>query len=169
MKKFFVVFAFFLSINANASLISFEANQASYNDGDTVLVDIFLNSANPALEWLEAELLFDDSLFSFEQFAVTGDVWFNTWYDDGFTNADLLIIQIGFLADWIDELGTSFKLGQAEFTAIGDGVTFGLSTADIYAEDAYYEEISAQQVPEPSIIALLGLAGLFLVKRSKKC
>lgn len=168
MKTFFVVIALVLSMNANASLISFDVDQASYNDGDTVVVDIFLNSANPDLDWLEIEFLFDNSLLSFDQFFVTDDVWNNTDYDDAYSDLSSLFVFVGFLADWSVELGTSFKLGQAEFIAIGDITDVNLTTVDIFAQDADFNQIAPQQVPEPSTVALIALSGLLLMNRRRK-
>ncbi|WP_251259919.1 hypothetical protein [Echinimonas agarilytica] len=72
------------------------------------------------------------------------------------------------VSDWSDELGSSFKLGQAEFTATDNISNVTLTVVDIFAEDANFNTIAPQQVPEPSSGVLFALASLLLVGRLTK-
>lgn len=69
---------------ANASVISYQSDQPTYDTNDIVLVDFYINNANPALDFLEVEFAFDDTLLSFDSFSVTNDVFLNTYFDDAF-------------------------------------------------------------------------------------
>ncbi|XPF93142.1 PEP-CTERM sorting domain-containing protein [Colwellia sp. RE-S-Sl-9] len=164
MKKVILTFLTLLAFNVNAGLITTTSDQVTYNAGDTVLVDLFINEANPSIDWLQVEYLFNNTELSFEGFSITNEVFDNTYYDDIFADVDLLTIQVGFLADWSNFLGTSFQLGQLEFTALSSSVSADFTLADVFAEDKDFNPVSVQAVPEPSAIALFAL-GLLALRR----
>jgi hypothetical protein len=170
MKFLVLVFFFTLAANVNAGLISAETEQTNYNNGDTVTVDIFVNNLNPALDFLELDFGFDDSLLSFVE---------NSWFDsngvfdfgafgDAFAgfSADTLVIQANFLNGITDVLGTSFKLGELQFTALGDVNMLMFSSSIVTAQDVNFNDVEPQatvSAPAGLLLCLVSL-GLFLIR-----
>lgn len=152
---------------ANASVISYQSDQPTYDTNDIVLVDFYINNANPALDFLEVEFAFDDTLLSFDSFSVTNDVFLNTYFDDAFDDFGFFIIQIGFEFDWSDFLGTSFLLGQAAFTALDDSVGADLLLTDVFAQDEFFNDISATSVSVPALFGLIFLSFATVFARSR--
>lgn len=166
IKLLILLFACMTACKSYAGFITFEADQDSYNAGDEVTVDFFLNNANPVIDFLEVEYLFDDVALGFDMFAVTADVFANTTFDFAFDDFGLLIIQVGFLAGWDSFLGTSFQLGSATFTALENGVGADLTLGSILAQDAAFNDVepsveSTNAVPAPAAIWLLSLSLVF--------
>lgn len=176
MKLLVTLLTLVLAFNAKAGLITSQSDQNTYNSGDTVTVDFYVNNANPMIDWLAVEYIFDNSLLAFERFTITKDVFDNSYFDDGYvlpSEPDLLILNVGFNLDWDDFLTTSFKLGEVEFTALSDAASVNLQLSDIYAEDLNMIPISQDNlqvsVPEPASFAFIPLfAGLLLLKRRKQ-
>lgn len=176
MKSLMIFFAWVLTFNANAGLITTQTDQTTYNSGDIVTVDFYVNNANPIIDWLDVEYRFDDSLFAFDSFTVTNEVFSNSYLDDGYilpSASDLLILNVGFLSNWDEALTTSFKLGAAEFTALSDAASIDLQLSNILASDANFNDISQAQlqvsVPEPASFAFIPLfAAAFLFMKKRK-
>ncbi|MFA3791995.1 PEP-CTERM sorting domain-containing protein [Aliiglaciecola sp. SL4] len=172
MKFLILIFSLTLAINANAGLISTETDQNSYNMGDVVTVDIFVNELNPNLDFLELDFVFDDSQLAFVD---------NSWLDsdeivnfgafgDAFTYlSNTLIMQASFLYGITDIVGTSFQLGELQFTALTNINTPLFSSLIVTAQDVNFNDIEAQvAVPEPSGIALLSIAAVLLLIRRRQ-
>ncbi|MGJ8679672.1 hypothetical protein [Paraglaciecola sp.] len=174
MKFLAVLFSLALAFNANAGLITAQADQTSYNTGDTVTVDLYINNLNPIADYLLLDYAFDSSELAFDSFQFADSVWDNT---EGFLDADgstfdgLIAFTIDLVDNWSDTLGTSFKLGQGQFTALQDSVSADFDLSILLAEDANFNVIPDDQiqVSAPSGIALFSLfAGLvFMRKRNK--
>lgn len=171
MKFLVFIFSLTLMVKANAGLISAVANQTTYNNGDTVVVDVFVNDLNPALDFLELDFSFDDSVLSFID---------NSWFDsaevfsygafgDAFSlSPNTLILQANFLNGITDIVGTTFKLGELQFLALNSVNTPLFSSTIITAQDINFNNIDAQRaVPAPSGLALLSIAfGCFFLRSS---
>jgi len=175
LKKLTILTAFFvLPFTASASLITTSFDQASYLAGDTAEMDVFINSANPDMSGLNFEIGFNDINFSFINFdfetAVEDPI--NTIYQDVFDFVNALDFFVEFTPTWEANLTSSFKLGTATF----DVFNSSLPETDItlhYVENVLFEpitpqQISAQQVPEPTSIALFAFAFAALYRKSKK-
>lgn len=180
MKYLAVLFSLVLTFNANASLITAQADQSSYNTGETVTVDLYINNLNPIADFLLLDYAFDSTELAFDFFDFTDSVWNNTegFLDaDGFTFDGLIAFTIDFVDNWSDTLGTSFKLGQGQFTALQDSVSADFELSVFLAEDANFNIIPDEElqiaapakVSAPSGIALFSLvAGLFLMRQRKQ-
>ncbi|WAJ71838.1 PEP-CTERM sorting domain-containing protein [Catenovulum adriaticum] len=174
MKSLMIFFAWVLTFNANAGLITTQPDQTTYNSGDIVTVDFYVNNANPIIDWLNVEYRFDDSLFSFDSFTVTNEVFSNSYLDDGYilpSASDLLILNVGFLSNWDEALTTSFKLGAAEFTALSNTASPDFTLIDQFVTDVNGSEIPVEQqqvaVPEPETYAFFPLLAGFLFWRKR--
>jgi len=172
MKFLILIFSLTLAINANAGLISSETDQASYNIGDTVIVDVFVNHINPSLDFLELDFSFNDSQLAFVEnsWLDSADIFNFGAFADAFTFLpDTLIIQASFLNGITDVVGTSFQLGELQFTALTNIDTPLFSTAIVTAQDVNFNDVEAQiEVPEPAGIALFSIAALLLIRRRLK-
>lgn len=169
MKFLAVIFSFLFAFNANAGLITTQSDQDNYSVGETVVVDFFVNDANPLIDWLNVDFSFDDSLFAFNSFTITDDVFFSRYYDDGYDIGDLLVLELGLLPNWSDILTTSFKWGQAEFIALSDVSSPAFNVVNIIAQDNGFNDIAPQEVPEPATLAIFPLiAGLLFMRRRQK-
>ena len=173
MQFLTVLFSLVLAINANAGLISAEVDQTNYNSGDIVTVDIFINDLNPTLDYLELDFSFDDSLLSFIDYSwySSDEVFYFGALVDAYDSflSDTLIVQALFLDGITDTLGTSFKLGELQFTALSDITTPLFSSTVVTAEDIDFNPINPQAVPEPSTLGLFScIAGLMLMRRKQK-
>ncbi|MDO6693302.1 hypothetical protein Q4574_08400 [Aliiglaciecola sp. 3_MG-2023] len=168
----FLVFILFstLAMNANAGLITTETDQTSYSSGETITVDILVNDINPAIDFLAFDFGYDDSLIEFVD---------NSWFDsddvfnfgafgDAFTFVpNTVIVQAFFLDGITDIVGTSFKLGELQFTALTNTNTPLFSSTIVDAIDVNFNDIEPQiTVSEPAGIALFSIAaGIFLIRR----
>ena len=73
---------------------------------------------------------------------------------------------IAFIPDWFNTLGATFKLGQLSFTALAPtSATISASFIDVLNDTG--NPITAQKVPEPSVIILFMLA-LFLLMHKRR-
>jgi hypothetical protein len=169
MKKIFLALFTMIACNAHAGLLTQVSDQATYNNGDNVLVNFYINDANAAIDWLHAEYYFDNTQLSFNGLTITNDVYDNTYYDDAYSVGNLLTLDIGFLSDWQLNLGNSFLLGQMSFTALANNVGATFQLEDIYAQNADFADVELQQgaqsVPEPSLLALMLLSLVTLISR----
>lgn len=171
MKFLVFILSLVFVMNANAGVISAEADQAHYNNGDIVTVDVFVNDLNPTVDYLELDFSFDNLLLAF-----IDDSWFDSdaVFDFGAQGyaysylPDTLIIQSLFLDGITNVVGTSFKLGELQFTALSDITTPLFSSTVVVAQDIDFNDVAPQAVPEPSTLALFSLMGGLLLMRRKQ-
>ena len=171
MKFLAVLLSLAVMFNANAGLITTQSDQATYNAGDTILVDLFVNDANPVLDWLSVDFNFDSTQFLFNDFTVTDDVFLNSYYYGAYEVGTTFNVEVGFFSGWSDFLGTSFKLGQAEFTALEHTASPKFTIENVIALDVNYADVDPQvsAVSEPSTVALFSLmAGLVFMRKRKQ-
>ena len=174
MKFIAVIFATLLSLNANAGLISVQSDKDHYNIGETVTVDFYINNLNPNADFLLLDHVFDSSELAFNFFDFSNDVWNNTegFLDaDGFTFDGVIAFTIDLVDNWSNNLGTSFKLGQGQFTALKDSVSADFDLSIVLAEDANLNRIPDDQiqVSAPSGLGLFSLVVcLFLMLQRKQ-
>lgn len=176
LKKTIVLTAFFiLPFTASASLITTSFDETAYSAGDTAEMDVFINSANPDIGWLDFEIGFNDVNFSFANFQFETAVIANTSYTDAFDDFGLspLTFFVEFTPTWSANLTSSFKLGTATFDVFGAS----MPVADITLYEvldaigdpiATPQQVSVSQVPEPASIALFALAFAALYRKPKK-
>lgn len=125
------------SLQSQASLINLSTDQASYNSGDTVLLDISVANINPAAAELGFNINFDSVALTFNTFDFSMDVLSSAF----FPMADLSffddsIIEVFVL--WFDNNdlpATSFSLGQVSFTAT-EAFSGSFEVSDTYLADA---------------------------------
>ena len=161
-----LIFGLVMSFSSKASLITFSNDSQSYLNGDIVEIEVFINEANPSIDFLEVVWSFDASLFEFDVLSVTNSVFDNSYFDDAYTIGDELIFQLGLLADWESVLGTSFKLGTFSFVALGGGVSSPeLTLVDLFAQNIEGDDIEATSVPAPSTLAIFCIAGIILFRK----
>lgn len=155
-----------MSFSSKASLITFSNDSSSYLNGDIIEIEIFINEANPSIDFLEVVWNFDSSLFEFDVLTVTNSVFDNSYFDDAFTFGDELIFQLGLLANWESVLGTSFKLGTFRFIALEEDVSSPeFRLIDMFAQDSDGDDISVTSVPAPPTLAILCFAGIVLLRK----
>ncbi|MCM2680699.1 PEP-CTERM sorting domain-containing protein [Echinimonas agarilytica] len=178
MKLFVLIFTLISTLPTHAGLITSQSDQSSYNTGDLITIDLFINHATTDIAWLELKYDFDVTELGYElnSFALTPEAFNQSWFalddvDDVFGS---VFLWIGLFDGWDQALTNSFQLGQIQFTALNDISNFSLSLPDIYAEDPWggvIDETSLQvEVPEPSTIALLiaATAGLLARRRQQR-
>ncbi|WP_440875652.1 PEP-CTERM sorting domain-containing protein [Thalassotalea sp. PLHSN55] len=156
---------------AFGALITTDFDQASYDENDTVLVDIVINNANTEMSWLDFDINFDDTLFMIEQFNFSQSVFNNSYYADAydFWGAAPLTVSVEFIEGWYHNLGGSFVLGQASFYSLADSQAYA-SLGYLAVTDALGNTIPSQgvqTVPEPMTISLI-LIGLLIILGRKK-
>ena len=161
-----------VSLQGNASLIKLTADHASYEVGDTVLVDISMEGLSLDTAELGFSLEFDSTAISFDFFDFSNDVVNSAW----FTAADLSFSDnnlIDFFVIWWDSSdlpATSFSFGQASFTAQqAYNTDFDVKksySADVYGTDLDNPSFSVS-VTEPTT-SLIMLFGLLLLPLQKK-
>ena len=155
-----------MSFSSKASLITFSSDSSTYFEGDIIEVEVFINDANPALDFLEVVWDFDSRLFELDVLSITNSVFDNSYFDDAFTIGDELIFQLGLLADWESVLGTSFKLGTFSFVALEDGVPSPeLTLVEMFAQNLDGDDIDATSVPAPSTLAIFCVAGIIFFRK----
>ncbi|GAC12650.1 hypothetical protein [Paraglaciecola chathamensis] len=160
-----LILGLMMSFSSKASLITFSSDSSSYSTGDLIELEVFINKANPAIDFLEIVWEFDSSLFEFEMLTITDSVFDNSYFDDAFASGDELLLQLGLFADWDSFLGTSFTLGTFSFIALEDGVSSPeLLLTEVLAQNIDFEEINAKAVPAPSSLAIFCIAGIVLVR-----
>ncbi|WP_032096166.1 MULTISPECIES: hypothetical protein [unclassified Alteromonas] len=164
-----LIIGLMMSFSSKASLITFSSDSSSYSTGDLIELEVFINEANPAIDFLEIVWEFDSSLFEFDMLTITDGVFDNSYFDDAFASGDELLLQLGFSADWDSFLGTSFTLGTFSFIALEDNVTSPeLMLIDMFAQNFDGDDISATSVPAPPTLLMLCIVGIaFLRKRMR--
>lgn len=161
-----LVFSLVMSFSSKASLITFSTDSTPYLAGDIIELEVFINKANPEIDFLEAVWEFNSSLFEFDTLAVTDSVFDNSYFDDAYTLGDELILQLGLLANWNSTLGKSFKLGTFSFFALEDGMLSPeLLLTEVFAQNIDFEEINATSVPAPPTLAILCIAGVVFLRK----
>ncbi|MEO9947106.1 MAG: hypothetical protein ABJH28_04770 [Paraglaciecola sp.] len=175
MKKLAVIITTFVltlaSLQSQASLINLSTDQASYNSGDTVLLDISVTNINPAAAELGFNVNFDSLALTFDSFDFSMDVLSSAF----FPMADLSffddnIIEVFVL--WFDSAdlpGTSFSLGQVSFTAV-QAFSGSFEVSDTYLADVTGAdvELTAIDVPAPASSLLLMLTCLLIGLMNKR-
>ena len=63
-----LIFGLVMSFSSKASLITFSDDSSSYLNGDIIEIEVFINNANPEIDFLEVIWDFDASLFEFGAF-----------------------------------------------------------------------------------------------------
>lgn len=155
-----------MSFSSKASLITFSNDSSSYLNGEIIEVEVFINDANPAIDFLEVVWNFDSSLLEFDLLSVTDSVFNNSYFDDAYAVSDELIFQLGLSPNWSSVLGTSFKLGTFSFVALEDGVLSPeLTLVDMYAQNFDGDDIDATSVPAPSTLAIFCIAGIIFFRK----
>lgn len=178
MKFLIFIFTLACTLNANAGLITTQSDKDNYSAGDTILVDFYVNNLNEEVNDLQVEFNFDDALFEFVDFSwIDSDaVWDFFAFGGAFLyDIDLLNVYVFGLDGPLDSdsitdvVGSSFKLGSVEFTALSDSASPNLTVANTVAQDYYFNDVAAQAVPEPSTTALFALvAGLMFMRNRKQ-
>lgn len=176
MKLYSILLTLFFAFNANAGLITTQADKDSYTAGETITVDFFVNDANPSIDFLQFDFGFDDSQFSFIDFSwMDSDEIYNFGAsgDAYLASADELYLDVALLDGFAAELGTSFRLGHVQFEALVDSASPEFALLDQFVSDINFVEIPVEQhqvsVPEPSTLAFFPLlAAMFWVRRKVK-
>ena len=131
MKVLTVIILLICSCQASAGLITFQSDQASYAENDIVTIDVNINDINPMIDFVELDIGFDPLALEFveDSWLDTSDVFDFGAFGDAFlfTN-DTLILQASFLDSITDVLGTSFKLGELQVSALTDLATTSFSS-----------------------------------------
>lgn len=170
MKKIVGVFLALISLQSFAGLIAFEPNiTGTISAGQQVVVDVVINDLNPEVAELEFDLLFDDSLFTFDSFEFSDDVFFTAFLTD---SQYLGSGQLNLFSIWFDasELpGSNFVFGQLALTANSEA-TAALSSQLIFAGDVTGAPVAnPQQVSEPNVLMifamLMALLSMTIIKR----
>ena len=161
-----LIFGLVMSFSSKASLITFSDDSSSYLNGDIIEIEVFINNANPEIDFLEVIWDFDASLFEFDVLSVTDSVFDNSYFDDAYAVGNELIFQLGLLANWDSVLGTSFKLGTFSFVALEDGVLSPeLALIEMFAQNLDGDDINATSVSAPSTLAILCIAGMVFFRK----
>ncbi|MCZ8531285.1 hypothetical protein [Alteromonas sp. PRIM-21] len=161
-----LIFGLVMSFSSKASLITFSNDSSSYLNGDIVEIEVFINNANPEIDFLEVIWDFDASLFEFDVLSVTDSVFDNSYFDNAHTVSDELIFQLGLSPNWSSVLGTSFKLGTFSFVVLEDGVSSPeLTLVEMFAQNFDGDDIDATSVPAPSTLAIFCIAGIIFFRK----
>jgi hypothetical protein len=168
MKKLIIVLISFLSLQTQASLISFETNQMSYLNGEQVIVDVLVNNINPDAAEFDFDITFDSSALTFDRFAFSDDVLFSAFiFDAQLASSGDMVDVFSLWFDSIDLPASSFNLAQVTFVAKTD-ITPLFSVENLAVFDNAYNELPPQaQVPEPETLILFSLALLGLTGKRK--
>ncbi|GAC02964.1 hypothetical protein Q4602_21130 [Paraglaciecola chathamensis] len=172
MKVLTVIILLICSCQASAGLITFQSDQASYAENDIVTIDVNINDINPMIDFVELDIGFDPLALEFveDSWLDTSDVFDFGAFGDAFlfTN-DTLILQASFLDGITDVLGTSFKLGELQFTALTDLATTSFSSKLVTAIDVNFNNVDPQvKVSEPAGTAVVALLGALFLMRMQK-
>jgi hypothetical protein len=161
-----LIIGLMMSFSSKASLIAFSSDSSSYSTGDLIELEVLINEANPAIDFLEIVWEFDSSLFEFDMLTITDSVFENSYLDIAYPLGDELVLQLGFLADWDSVLGTSFTLGTFSFIALEDNVTSPeLVLIDMFAQNFDGDDISATSVPAPPTLLMLCIVSIALFRK----
>ncbi|MBU2869505.1 cohesin domain-containing protein [Colwellia sp. E2M01] len=162
--------SFALSTTANANLITFTPDQASYGTGDSVLVDVMINNINPEAAEFGFDISFDDAALSFDEFTFDNSVLSSAIFADA---SQFMSGSITVFSTWLDAIdvpGSNFSLGQMRFSALTEqAVSFGVD--DLYLADNNYNSVSAHgpvAVSAPNSALLILLACGFFSLRKKR-
>lgn len=163
MKTILILILAISCFTAKAGLITYSSsNTGEVTQNDTVSVDVLINNINPEIAELEFEVLFDDSLFTFEGFSFSTGVQSSAFITDSY---ETLFSSVNLYALWFDSLdvpGTSFNLGTLSFKAITNA-NLQLTEQLVFIGDNFGGSVSnPQQVPEPSTIFMILLAVLMM-------
>lgn len=161
-----------VSLQSNASLIQLNADQASYETGETVLIDIFMKDLSLNTTELEFNLDFDNTEIAFDSFTFSDDVFDSTpiAYADLF-NPDAITFYVAWFSS-IDLPAASFSLGQVSFTSLQaynpkfdlTNIFVGDDSGNLLDTPSYSTNVP---VPEPST-SLIMLFSLLILPLQKK-
>lgn len=171
MKFIAAIVTFLFIFNSHAGLITTASDHANYNTGDLVSIDFFVNDLNPSVDFLDISYYFDNTLLTLDEFSWSDSPEIIGFGAFGLVSSDIFdpsifYINLGFLHGFSDVLGTTFKLGQLQFTALSDSVVAELSLTNVIAFDFAGAIVEPQSVSEPSGYVLLSLiGGLFLMRK----
>jgi hypothetical protein len=158
-----------MSYNANATLLSFTTDKLTYEQADTVLVDVFVNNINSEAAEFGFDLGFNDLALSYEGFTFDDSVFFSAVIADASLFASNAVTFFNAWFDSADVPAASFKLGQLRFSALS-ATTPSFNVSNLYLADSNFNEVSAHnsvQVPLPNS-ALLILIALAMFSLRKK-
>lgn len=162
----------FFSLQSNASLIQLTADQATYEIGDTVLLDIAIESIHTDTAELGFKLNFDNSAISFDAFNFSDDILNSAFFAPSpFISSNVIDI---FVLWWdsSDLPASSFNIGQVSFTA-QQAYDQEFRITDAYLANWLGDDIESPTysvsvpVPEPSTSFIM-LLGLLLLPLQKK-
>jgi hypothetical protein len=183
MKKLFTLFLLVLSLNVNAGIISLDVSDTDITNGEEVMVSILASDFAPT-DTFNFDLVFDTSMFSYDDSSLTSDLFVSNSFSLFEVNAFDGFIAFSFL-DFFDPISdTDFVLASFNLTALTEGNSdFMFENVEFYAPfdggDAILLPVSsnsdiniqasAASVPEPStwvlvVFALLTI-GLMQQKR----
>ncbi|MDU0353560.1 cohesin domain-containing protein [Paraglaciecola aquimarina] len=159
-----------IGLQANANMISIELDNPSVSVGETVNVSL-LASFTDAVDTIDFEFLFDNSLFSFVSGSEASDL-----PNDGFLNffsavPNTVGLGLGFVSFESTVTG-SFLFASFQLERTSAGVTeFSLQSnvlSDFLGNDYMLEPVNAMAVSAPSTAGLFALAGLALLGIRRK-
>lgn len=173
MKNTITILALFcftmMSHDAEANLLDFTTDKVTYEQADTVLVDIFVNNINSDAAEFSFDMGFNNAALAFEQFTFDDPVFFSAMLTDAYLSAANTITLFSVWFENTDLPAANFKLGQLRFSALS-AYTPTFDVSNLYVADNNFTELSSQNVvavPLPNSASLLLMAFAVLSLRKK--
>ncbi|WP_286235445.1 hypothetical protein [Thalassotalea sediminis] len=134
MKNILIALCLLLSIKAHAGFITLDTENTQYNENDNVYLSLTAESLHEDTATLEVDIIFDNTLLSFNDFTFDAAVIAPPFPAFGALFTDIAVKHDNVLSIaiwWFDASEVplpAFKLGIADFTALSDfSATFDIS------------------------------------------
>lgn len=161
MKKLIAVLAFFVSLSANANIITVNLSETDVEVGDTVTVSLLADNFD-YFDTFDFKFDFDTSIFSYDPTSLLSNVSAGILEVNQVANGMALTFVDFFTAYEGNLLLASFNL-----TVIGAG-TSDFSFSDVYFEDAAFQSVltvdsSSSASAEANAVSAPATLGLFAI------